>query len=47
MKGNKSAHNAFEQGSGKMKTSMAEGETVYSPSASVVQGRGGDAVNPL
>ena len=47
VKGNKSAHNAFEQGSGKMKTSMAEGETVYSPSASVVQGRGGDAVNPL
>ena len=47
MKGNKSARNAFEPGSGEMKPSMAEGETVDSPSAGVVQGRGGDAVTPL
>ena len=44
VKGNKRACNAFEQGSGKMKPSMAEGETVYSPSVSQWLSRVGEVM---
>lgn len=44
VKGNKSTCSAFEQGSGKMKPSMAEGERVYSPSVSQWLSRVGEVM---